>query len=367
MDYRDRAPVSLPLTPPLDEMPSPPVTVHGNGVSEYTFAETRKREHPTRWIMAAGALLLIIFGLAAAGFAVLYVGAAEGAFLWAVLVVACGVALCGRHYRKRTAWRQDLCARRLYMAAVKGGVTTTVYPDRIEQVSARVRQTLVFNEHTRFVENRDWCMVENDNVRMIVAASDVTPWEAQTMFEHIARAVPPARQFSDGRFIARRETSAPPPFSSEPPVCYERVAYTEESGMIVWPRGVLPWLFAISLVVSGMFTVLFSVTASFFIDYLIIFTGCFIPLFAVTLLLLQVRRDDGVSPPTALSFTSEGLLIEWDNRQAFAAAADIHARRTADGVRLFTPAGVFTVPWSATEHRQQLEWMLFHQRPSSFQ
>lgn len=367
MEYRYMAPVALPLTPPPDDTPSPPVTVHGNGVSEYAFAETRKRAHPTRWIMAAGALLLGIFGFSAAGFATIYVGAAEGAFLWAMLVVAGGVSLCGRHYRRQTVWRQDLCDRRLYAAAVKGGVTTTVYPDRIEQVSARVRQTLVFNEETRFVENRDWFMVENGDVRVLVASNDVTPWEAQTMFEHIARAVPPARQFSDGRFIARREASAPPPFSSEPPVCYERVAYTEEGGMIVWPHGVLPWLFAISLVVSGMFTVLFSLTASFFIDYLIIFTGCFIPLFLVTLLLLQVRRDDGASPPTALSFTSEGLLIEWHDRQAFAAAADIHARRTADGVRLFTPAGVFTVPWSATEHRQQLEWMLFHQRPSSFQ
>ena len=368
MDYRNTAPAALPLTPSADEMPPLPITVYGNGISEYTFAETCREKHPTRWIMAAGALLLGIFGFLVAGFATVYVGAAEGAFLWATLAVAGGTALVGRSYRRKTAWHSDLCARRLYMAAVKGGVTTTVYPDRIEQTSTRLRQTVVFDEHTRYVESRDWFMVENGAVRILVAATDVTPWEAQTMFEHIARAVPPARQFQYGQFTARREQSTPPPFSTEPPICYERVVYREEEGgTVLWPRGLLPWLFAVALVVSGMFTVLFSITASFFFDYLIGFSACFVATFAATMALLQWRRNAGESPVSALSFTSEGLLIERADRAEFAAAADIHARRTADGVRLFTPAGVFTVPWSATTHRQQLEWMLFQQRPSSFQ
>lgn len=368
MDHRYTEPVALPLTPSVDEIPSPPVRVYGNGVSEYTFAETCKRAHPTRWIMAAGALLLGLFGFMAAGFATLYVGVVQGTFLWATMAVALGTALVGRSYRKKTAWRSDVCARRLYTAEVKGGVTTTVYPDRIEQTSSRWRQTLVFNNETRYVESRDWFTVENETVRVIVAATDVTPWEAQTMFEHIARAVPPARQFQIGRFTARREQSAPPPFSNEPPVCYERVEYREDNnGLVLWPRGLLPWLFAIALTVSGMFTVLFAITASFFLDYLIVFTACFIATFSATVALLHWRQNAGEDPATALSFTSEGLLIERTDREEFAAAADIHARRTADGVRLFTPAGVFTVPWSATAHRQQLEWMLFHQRPSSFQ
>lgn len=367
MEYRYSAPAALPLTPAADDMPTPPITVYGNGVSEYIFAETRVYDRPTRWVMAAGALLLSLFGLAAAGLATVYVGAVQGAFLWGMLAVASVAALVGRHYRKQTAVRRDIAARRLYVAAIAGGVTTTVYPDRIEQHSARWRQTVVFNEHTRFVENRDWFFVETEGARAIVAASDVTPWEAQTMYEHIARAVPPARQFQRGQFAARREQSAPPPFSTEPPVCYERVTYCEEKSRgVVWPQGLLPWLFAVSLIVSEMFTVLFQVTPLFFIDYLLFFTACFAVTLAATVAVLHWRTKEGSSPVWALSFTSDGLLIERAGGQEFAAAADIHARRTPDGVRLFTPAGVFTVPWSATEHRQQLEWMLFHQRPSSF-
>ncbi len=364
MDYRYAAPVSLPLTPPSDDVPPPlPIAVYGSGLSEYAFSATRKKEHPTRWIMIAGALLLGIFGLSAASLATLYVGTAEGAFLWGMMIVAFAVALVGRHYRKQTAWRQDLYARRLYLAAMKGGVTTVVYPDRIEQSSARWRQTVVFNNETRFVENSDWFFIENGKARIIVAASDVTPWEAQTMFEHIVRAVPPERQFQEKRFIARREQPSPPPFSTEPPICYERVPYHEESHGMVWPRGLLPWLFAVSLVMGGMFTVLFEITPLFLLDYLILFTACFAALFAASLAIVHWRTDADRSPVSALSFTSEGLLIERTDGQLFAAAADIYARRTSDGVRLFTPAGVFTVPWSATTHRQQLEWMLFQQRP----
>jgi len=289
-------------------------------------------------------------------------------FLWGILAVAFAVATVGRHYRKQTAVQRDIHARRLYTAAVAGGVTTTVYPDRIEQASARWRQTVVFNQGSRFVENRDWFFVETDGVRAIVAAGDVTPWEAQAMYEHIARAIPPNRQFQRGQFAARREESAPPPFSAEPPVCYERVAYREEEKRgVAWPRGLLPWLFVPSLIVSGMFTVLFQVTPLFFLDYLLFFTACFGGVLAVTLAVLHLRRETKSHPVSALDFTADGLRIERaDGSQEFAAAADVHARRTPDGVRLFTPAGVFTVPWSATVHRQQLEWMLFHQRPTSF-
>ncbi len=366
MNFQHTVPVALPLTPLPDDAPTPPVAVYGNGLSERAFMQTRRHTHAARWMMTAVTVLLLVFGFGAAGLAALHVGAAHGTFLWGMLAVAGGVALLGRHYRRAIARRQDVLAWRLYTAAVNGGVTTTVYPDRIEQTSARWQQTVFFTQTARLVEDEDWLLVEDGGNTAVVAAHDVTPLAAQQMFEHMARAIPTERQFQHGVFRARREVVPPPPFT-EPPVCYERVRYVEApSRGMAWPPGLLPWLFCVSLTVCSMFTVLFQVTSSFFIDYLLFFTACFGGLLAAAVLLLLWRGGEKEAPPLALSFTADGLRIEWAEKQAFAAAADVHARRTADGVQLFTPAGVFTVPWSATEHRQQLEWMLFHRRPSSF-
>lgn len=360
MEQTYSAPLNLPLTPLPQEMPPPsvPITVHGAGLAAPSVEMILSRDRETRWLPFSVGALLVIFAFAAAGLAVGYVGAVEGMFLMALLPVVLVLMLFGHRSRKNNALKQRLRDMRLYMGAVNGGVTTTVYPDRIEQRTARVTRTVYFTETTVFTEHFDWMLVETDGRWVAIAAADVTPWEAQSIFELIAAAVPPTRQFTRGDFCARRTESAPPPFSTTPPVCYERVEGCEEqvSGF-VWPAGSLSWLFAAALSVSGMFTTLFAITSSFFLDYLILFSACF----AVGVIALLFAATRQVDTPSAavLSFTSEGLLVERAGDLQFVMAADVRARRTENGMKLFTPAGVFTVPWALTKNRQQLEWMLF--------
>lgn len=367
MDISRSVPAALPLTPRGKDMPPPPcpLTVHGSGLSEGSVLAILSREEETRLLPLSAGLLLLIFGFAAAGLAISYVGYVEGTFLLALLPVMLGVMLVGRRYRQNAAAKQQQRKARLYAAAVAGGVTTTAYADRMEQHSYRVRRTVCFTETTVFVETCDYLLVQNEDAWIAVAAADVTPWEAQAMFEVIAEVIPPARRFSQGEFMARRVQPAPPPFCGTPLVCYERVEYREEASRgIAWPAGTLPWLFAAALGTAGMFTVLFAMTGSFFLDFLLIFTACFAGCLAATVAVL-LYQNGAAAHDVVLSFTSEGLLIEQAGRQDFVGAADVYARRTENGVKLFTPAGAFVVPWSLTKNRQQLEWMLFSQRPSS--
>lgn len=355
------APVNLPLTPLPQDMPPPsvPITVHGAGLAAPSVDMILSRDRETRWLPFSVGTLLVVFALAAAGMAVGYVGTVEGTFLMALLPLVLVLMLFGHRSRKNAALKRRLRDMRLYMGAVNGGVTTTVYPDRIEQRTARVTRTVPFTDTTTFTEHFDWMAVETDGRWVAIAAADVTPWEAQSIFERIAAAVPPTRQFTRGDFCARRTEPSPPPFSTTPPVCYERVEGCEEqvSGF-AWPAGSLSWLFAASLSVSGMFTTLFAITSSFFLDYLILFSACF-AVGALAVLFAVTRQTDTPSAEVALSFTSEGLLVERAEDRQFVMAADVRARRTENGMKLFTPAGVFTVPWALTKNRQQLEWMLF--------
>ncbi|MBO5670889.1 MAG: hypothetical protein J6S41_05005 [Clostridia bacterium] len=324
------------------------------------------RNRETRWLPFSAGLLLMCFGFACAGVAMGYLGAVEGMFILAMLPVMLGLLLVGWHSRKTAAAKAQAHAMRLYMSATAGGVTTTVYPDRIEQRSSRVAQTVFFTETAVFTEHTDWLLLEDGGAWVALAATDVTPWEAQSVYEMIAAAIPPARQFTRGDFVARRVQPSPPPFSTTPPVCYERVEYREEGKRgFVWPAGILSWLLAAAFGGCGMLTVLFAVTSFFFLDYLIFFAACFGGglLLTATVLFFTLREPSG---DVVLSFTSEGLRIEREGRQQFVAAADVHARRTENGMKLFTPAGVFAVPWARIKNRQQMEWMLFSQRPSSF-
>ncbi len=368
MENTRSAPVTLPLTPLPADMPPPtvPITVYGAGLPASSVETILSRDYETRWLPLAAGLLLICFGFAGAGVAMGYLGTVEGMFMMALLPVIAGLMLVGWRSRKLAAAKARARAVRLYMSAVAGGVTTIVYPDRIEQRSSRVTQTVYFTETAVFTEYGDWMLFENDGEWVALAATDVTPWEAQGIYELLAAAVPPARRFTKGEFLARRVQPSPPPFSKAPPVCYERVEYREEaSGGRAWPAGTVSWLLAAALSGCGMLTVLFAVTPSFFLDYLIFFAACFAGelIFAAAVLARNLR---GSSSDVVLSFTSEGLLVERVGKQQFVAASDVHARRTENGMKLFTPAGVFTVPWALTKNRQQLEWMLFSQRPSSF-
>ncbi len=368
MEQMSSTPVTLPLTPLPADMPPPavPITVHGAGLPAPSVAEIVSRDRETRWLPFSMAALLLIFAFAAAGMAMGYVGAVEGMFLMALLPVVFGLVVMG--WRARKTEVAKTCAReiRLYMSAVAGGVTVTAYPDRMEQHTSRVTQTVWFTDTTVLTEHSDWLLVETDNTWIALAATDVTPWEAQRVYELLAAAIPPARQFTKGDFFARRVQPSPPPFSTTPPVCYERVEYREEDAQnAVWPTGALSWLLAAALSVGGMLTVLFAITPFFFLDFLILFAACFTGGVAA-LLAAMAYQTHKPTCETALSFTSEGLLIERAGQSQFVAAADVRARRTENGMKLFTPAGVFTVPWALTKNRQQLEWMLFPQRPSSF-
>ena len=360
MERMYSAPVNLPLTPlPQDVPPSPiPITVHGAGLPPIAVETILAREQETRWLPFLFETLLSLFAFAAAGLASAYVGAVEGSFLMALLPVVLGLLVFGNRSRKRAAARRRMWDARLYMSSVAGGVTTTVHPDRIEQHTARVHHTMYFTDTTVLWEHSDWLLLQTDGAWVALAATDVTPWEAQSIYELLAAAIPPARQFTRGQFCARRIESAPPPFSTTPPVCYERVEYQEEKAGFAWPAGALSWLFAAALSVGSMFTTLFAITPSFFLDYLILFSACFAG-GVVILLAAMVSQPHGTSTEVALSFTSEGLLVERDGKQQFVAATDVRARRTENGMKLITPAGMFTVPWALTKNRQQLEWMLF--------
>ncbi len=368
MENANSLPVTLPLTPLPADMPLPtlPIIVHGAGLPASSVEAILSRDRETRWLPLSAGLLLICFGFAGAGVAMAYLSAVEGMFMMALLPVIAGLMLVGWRSRKTAVAKTRARAVRLYVSGMAGGVTTTVYPDRIEQRSSRVTHTVYFTETTVFTEHCDWMLLENDGAWIAIAATDVTPWEAQSIYEIVAAAVPPAHRFTKGDFFARRVQPSPPPFSQTPLVCYERVEYREEeSSGRAWPAGTLLWLLAAALGGCGMLTVLFSVTPFFFLDYLIFFTACFAGgvFFAAVVLARNLHRPSG---DVALSFTSEGLLVERAGQQQFVGAADVYARRTENGVKLLTPAGVFTVPWALTKNRQQLEWMLFSQRPSSF-
>ncbi|MBO5797069.1 MAG: hypothetical protein J6R77_01855 [Clostridia bacterium] len=194
------------------------------------------------------------------------------------------------------------------------------------------------------------------------------PMEAQAAFEYICLAIPQDRQFATGRFFARRTGPTPPPFSTTPPVCYERITYTPAGkAPFRLPAGLFWWLLAAALVLAANFTTLFALTTVFLADFALCFALLFFLGMGLSLATLWGWHKGTPTPgPVTLSFTGAGLRVEREGIEQFVAAGDVKAYRTENGARLLTPAGEFTFPWTATANRQQLEWMLFAQRPASF-
>lgn len=365
------APPKVPLTPPVPGITTPPpvpLAVNGLSLSVTEFAALQKRRRPTRWLFWSVAVLGILFALSGVSLAYFYVGYVEGLLVTLGMLVALGAMFwgLGRHWAATKKAEED--AYRLHLAASEGGVITTFYPDRVTQHGARLTNTLTFSPATHYVETEELMILEDGDREVILRAADLTPEEAQMAYEYIGLAVPSERQFATGRFFARRTASTPPPFSTTPPVCYERFTYTPaKKDPFHLPAGLVWWLVAAALVLTGNFTTLFALTPFFLADFALCFALIFGAAMGLSLAVQGVWYKATPAPaPVTLSFTGVGLRIERDGIEQFVAAGDVKATRTENGARLSTPAGDFTFPWTATANRQQLEWMLFAQRPAPF-
>lgn len=346
----------LPLTPPPAAVDmSEPLTVYGGALIERQL-QRGAHKAPTRWLMVSLVTLLGILAVSSFGIAAMYVGAVEAAFIGAMAVVALILAIYG--YRVNAAQQENVQRQRwkLYAAATDGGLTTVFYSDRVEQTSPRGREVVRFSPATRFTEYEDMLVLEDGDCRVALKADDLTPEQAQAVYERICTVVSPARQFAVGRFYATRTEPAPPPFPTEPAMVFDRIAATHtaarENSGLWW------WVTAACLVMAGLLTVLFSVTPYFLLDYPIFLAALTIPALGATLL----WRPRAASTSVTLIVTGEGLVVSTGECERFVAASDVIARRTDNGARLFTPAGNFVFPWNATQNRQQIEWMLFGQR-----
>lgn len=348
-----------PLTPPpVPSDTTTPLTVYG----ERLDAEQQARELPrrsTRWLMAAVVVLLGILGMSAIGIAGGYVGAIEASFVSMMLLTALVMAVFGARCRRVAAVRTEARRRRAYESETTGGLTTVFYPDRVEQRSPVWAQTLPFSDALRYYEHETFLTL-TDGVRAVsLRAADLTPEQAQAVYERICAAVPPARQYADGRFCATRQTPHTPPAADEPVRVYEQmdgVAAAESPAA----SGLIPWLLSMSLVTASLFASLFTITPLFVADFVIFLAAIFLLSSGAALLWLRATRPKASAVPVTLTFTGAGLrTVRADGEQHFAAAADVHARRTENGAVLFTPSGRYRLRWTDAHSRQQLEWMLF--------
>lgn len=355
------APPPVPLTPPpVPTDTTQPLTVYGTGLTMAQFERTCPRG-TTRWLMASLVTLLSILGVAAFGLAAGYVGMIESSFLGFVLLAALALAVVAGRQNAAREQRAARQAWQVYVAGAGDGLTTVWYSDRVEQFSTRRRDVLTFSHATCYTEYEDMLVLQDGAHMIALRAADLTPEQAQLVYERICTAVPPQRQFMHGRFYATRETPTPPPFSTAAPVQYERFSYpAPQKGTVGLPGSLLSWLLSASVVLASLLTALFLVTPYFLLDFFLFFAALFLPAAAVALLWTRKPRRPDVT--VTLTFTGEGLLIEREGVAQFVEAADVHARRTDNGATLFTPAGALTFPWTATQRRQQLEWMLFGQR-----
>lgn len=346
----------LPLTPPPAAVDtSEPLTLYGGALIERQLQRSAHKA-PTRWLMVSLVTLLGILAASSCGIAAMYVGAVEAAFIAAMAVVALVFAIYG--YRQNAAQQEKVKRQRwkLYAAATDGGLTTVFYPDRVEQTSPRGREVVRFSPATRFTEYEDMLVLEDGTCRVALRAEDLTAEQAQAVYERICAVVPPEQQFAVGRFYAKRSEPAPPPFSTEPAMVFDRIAATQTT--VRENSGLLWWGTAACFVMAGLLTVLFSITPYFWLDYPIVLAAVTLPSLGATLLWRPRTKTASVT----LIVTGEGLVVSAGECERFVAAADVVARRTDNGARLFTPAGNFVFPWNATQNRQQIEWMLFGQR-----
>lgn len=372
MSYMYSPPPVPPLTPPVPGITTPPpnpLVLNGLGLTAMEFAQTQTHRRPTRWLFWSLAVLGILFGLSNVSLAYFYVGYIEGLWMTLFMFAALGAMFAGLSRHGAAGRKAEAAAYRLHLAATDGGVVTVIHPDRVEQTAARWQTVMYFTGQTRYVETHDLMILEDDRQQIVLRAADLTPEEAQAAFEYICLAIPPVRQYATGRFTARRQQPAPPPFSTTAPACYERFSYQPVGkAPFAVPAGLLWWLTAAAMVIGGSFVTLFAITDFFLVDFLIVFALLLAGGLGGSLATLWLWRN--ATPPgdptVTLAFTAVGLRVEQGGIQQFVAASDVKARRTENGARLTTPAGVFTFPWTATQNRQQLEWMLFGQRPASF-
>lgn len=368
------SPPRLPLTPLPQDAPRPtdPVQVYGLGLNAAQLRRQLRRRGPTRWLEVAILLLLGLLCYMGLAYAVFFLDDAASGAMAAMIALAAtliGIGMLRRHFGERRAF---VSRWRLYAAETEGGLTTVVYPDRVEQFSARWRVTVPLDDRTLYTEDADVLCVERDGQCAFLRAEDLAPWEAQAIYERISAAVPPCRQLAAGRFMAGRDNSAPPPFVTEPPALYERFSYlpAREPMFRGLPVGLIPCLLAVCIIGAVFFTILyrFVFSVGLLADFLIFLCLFFAVSAGITLLVLWLRdraaarREGGQDPTVTLAFTAAGLQVTCRGRQAFVAARDVQSFRTENGVTMDTPAGRFTFPWSAVQNRQQLEWMLLGQR-----
>lgn len=349
----------LPLTPPpVPADTTAPLTLYGGRL---TAAESA-RELPRRttgWLMTAAGLLLVILGVSAVGVAGGYVGTIEASFVATMFLVAAVLWGFGSRRSRAAALRAETRRRRAYEDETEGGVTTVFYADRVEQRSPVWTQTLLLSGTLWYYEHETFLTL-TDGVRAVsLRAADLTPEQAQAVYERICAVVPPERQYADGRFYATRQTPAAPPIESAPARVYEQMDGMAASESPE-PSGWLPWLLAMSLITASLFASLFAVTPFFVLDYVIFLAAIFLPSSGAALLWQCATRPKTAPTPVTLTFTAVGLLsTRADGIQHFATAADVHARRTENGALLFTPSGRYRLRWTDAHSRQQLEWMLF--------
>lgn len=334
-----------------------PLVLYGAAPTLPQMQRVLQAKRPSRWLWGSVWTVSVILWLAAVGIAA-YSGMALQGLVWAAGTVALGMGIFGSvraGSRRRRAEEQEwLCSE----AALAGGTVTRIYPDRAEQRTSRWGETVPLDEKARLTEYADLLVLERGEQRILLRGEDLTFAQSEEAVSLMRAALPREEQYRIGVFTGSRAVSAPPPFQTESPLCFEQV-----SALFLPPAsdrlGMGAAAAAACLVCASLFTAAYQITRWFALDFLIFFSAAAAGGAALVWLVSRLIKSQAPRPAT-LAFTGDGLGVSMDGAHTFVGPARVTASRTENGARLTTPAGNFTLRWIDVKNRQLLEYILFH-------
>lgn len=333
-----------------------PLVLYGAAPTLPQMRRAFQMKRPSRWLWGAVWTVSVILGLAAMEIAA-YSGTGMQGMIWIGLLTALGLGIFGSIRAASRRWKAEeqewLCSQ----AALTGGTVTRVYPDRVEQRTSRWGETVPLDGDARLTEYPDLLVLERGEQRILLRGEDLTPAQGEEATALMRAALPPEEQYRVGRFAGSRSTPAPPPFKTDPPLCFEQAP-----ALLLPPAadrvGMGAAATAACLTCAALLTAAYRITEWFPLDFLIFFAAAAAGGAAFLWLFSRLLRKRTARPVT-LAFTGEGLGVTAGGAHRFVGPAHVAASRTENGARLSTPAGEFTLRWTDVKNRQQLEWMLF--------
>lgn len=332
------------------------------------------RGQTTKWLVAALCALFALMGYEAVGIASYNQLLPEYQMTQIVLLLALIMAVLGGNlWRNRR--RQTLAARfSAYTAANNGGTITTIYSDRVEQVSRLQQTVLRYEELDFFLETPELLVLQGVRWTITLRADDITQEQAQQIYTAVCRHISADKRQFQGHFLSRRTVPLPlPDLSVDPPQELMRFSITSKQGFetgeaarLALTRLSLP-LAAVSLVMTALFSNLYTPTGRYLLDFLLFYAGIFggSLLFAAFLSHLLARREEKrrsryfIDPAVPIVITTAGLTYEQYGQTTFLLPAQLRAQATTDGVMLQTPYGRLPLRWAEIPEPERLRQLLF--------